>query len=221
MDNSKTIPRQKLIAIPNPDKTWHEKYYPTRSLANLVHPARAVFCGPPNSGKGNALLNCILRANPPFERITVCHPDADFTKEFEQLDCEMRSEIPEPEEIQGDCKELLIIDDMDLRGMSKDQKRCLSRVFGYCSTHKNLSVFLTQQDAFEIPPIVRRCSNYFVLWPCTDIDSMACLARKSGYQASDFQQLFALCTEKHDSIWIDLAGGPKLRKNCFQKISSE
>merc|ERR1711966_38454 len=102
--------------------------------------------------------------------------------------------------------------------MNKEQKRNLDRLFGYVSTHKNISCLLCSQDAFNVPPIVRRCSNIFVLWKCPDMDIMANISRKSGMKRDELGKIFKdICTESRDSLMIDLT--PKspypLRKNLF------
>ena len=41
--------KNKLIIIPNEDKTFHEKVDET-NLCNFPHPFRMILCGPPNTG---------------------------------------------------------------------------------------------------------------------------------------------------------------------------
>lgn len=210
-----------IIALPNQDKKWHESWYTTRNLLNFPHPWRAVLCGPPNSGKTTVIKNLVLRAYPEFEEIKVIHCDGNFTKEYEDLDVEMLDgNIPAPEDWEGEKKTLVILDDLEFRQMSKDQKRNLDRLFGFVSTHKNISVIATSQDAFNLMPCVRRCANIFVLWKSHDMDAMATLARKSGLKAEDFRQLFKLCDKPKDSLWIDLTDKTPapLRKNGFEII---
>ena len=103
---------------------------------------------------------------------------------------EIRGDIPPPEDWDGTDKHLVIIDDLEVKGLGKEQKRNLDRLFGYVSTHKNISVCLCSQDAFNVPPIVRRCSNLWVLWRGPDLDAMACVARKSGLSAAELRTIF-------------------------------
>jgi hypothetical protein len=220
-----------LIPIPNADKGFHEKWKPGRNLLNIPHPFRAVCLGPPNCGKSTLVKNIILRAKPQFEQVMVIHCDPDYTNEYNDVGAEMLHEIPAPQEWEGDCKTLVVLDDLEFKGASKDQKRNLDRLFGFVSTHKDISCILCSQDAFNVPPIVRRCSNLWVLWRSPDIDSMATCARKSGLGASALRNIFdsPLFTYKengrsvrkpHDSLWIDMTDKTPapLRKNGFTKI---
>ena len=211
----------RLIGIPNPDKYFHENWYEGRNMLNFPHPYRAVLLGRPNTGKSTVAKNLLLRAKPAFEEVIVIHCDADYTQEYDDLGekVELRSEIPKPEEWEGENKTLVILDDLEFKGMNKEQRRNLDRLFGYVSTHKNISVILCCQDAFNVPPIVRRCSNLWVLWKCNDLDSMANVARKTGLKVQDFKRIFdEHMTEFRDSLWLDMtAKSPyPMRKNGFE-----
>jgi hypothetical protein len=133
----------------------------------------------------------------------------------------MLDEIPSPDEWLGEVKTLVVLDDLEYKGMARDQRANLDRLFGFVSTHKNISVALTSQDPFNVPPIVRRCSNLWVLWPMTDIDAMAMTARKSGLKADDFRNIFKnLMKHKRDSLWLDLTDKTPYpqRKNGYELI---
>ena len=213
----------KLFMIPNEDKQFHEKWNSKRNILNLPHPWRGVFLGPPNMGKSTTIKHIIMRTEPQFEEVIVIHCDAEYTKEWDDIDCEMLSEIPAPEDWEGKVKTLVVLDDIEYKGMDKIQKRNLDRLFGFVSTHKNISVALTSQDPFNVPPIVRRCSNLWVLWKCSDLDAMSTVARKTGMKASEFNDIFTqLMSEDHDSLWIDMTSKSPahLRKNGFSIINN-
>ena len=210
-----------ILALPNEDKKFHEKWYKGRNMINIPHPFRSVCLGPPNCGKGTIAKNLLLRAKPAFEEVFVIHCDPDFTKEWDDVDAVMMSEIPAPEEWEGQVKTLVILDDLEFKGMDKTQKRNLDRLFGFVSTHKNISIILCAQDTFNVPPIVRRCSNLWILWKMNDMDSLAQTARKSGMKASNFNSIFnELMCNNHDSLWIDSTNKSPypLRKNGFTLI---
>jgi hypothetical protein len=212
---------KRIIAIKNRDKTWHEKHYPGRDLLNIPHPFRALMLGKPNSGKSTIILNLLLRAKPVFERIAVVHYDGE-SKEYTDLDVEMLDGIPHVSEIDPTIKQLVILEDIDLAGLSKEQKSNLDRLYGYVSTHCNVSVVLTSQDVFRVPTIVRRCSNLFVIWRCTDLDALACIGRRVGIKSKTFIALFDKFIEtSKDSIWVDMTDGTpaNLRKNGYEVIS--
>ena len=215
-----------IIPLPNADKTWHETwdFPPNRDLLNFIHPFRAVLFATPNSGKTTTIKNIILRADPPFENVIICHADAKNSKDYIDLgpNIKMISEIPTPEQWgQNRVKTLCIMDDLDQKSLSKQQKMCLSRAFGYCSTHCNLSLCLTQQCAFECLPIVRRCSNIMIFWDQLDKDSLSRMSSKAGLKASNLRTIFStICTKPRDSLWIDMTNGSPapLRRNGYDVI---
>jgi ABC-type cobalamin/Fe3+-siderophores transport system ATPase subunit len=214
----------KILCISNDDKAFHEKWTETRNALNIPHPFRGVLLGPPNSGKSTIAKNILLRQNPPFKEVVIIHCDSEYTKEYDDLgeSVKLLSSIPAPEEWEGIEKTLVILDDLEFKGMSKDQKRNLDRLVGYVSTHKQISVLLCAQDAFQVPPIVRRCSNLFILWKSHDLDSMAIVARKSGLTSNELKELFKLCKDKKDSIWIDMTDKTPypLRLNGYELIKN-
>ena len=77
---------------------------------------------------------------------------------------------------------------------------------------------MCSQDPFNVPPIVRRCSNLFILWKSNDLDSMANVARKTGLKSNDLKNIFdKLLPDSKDSLWIDTSTNTPypLRKNGF------
>ena len=221
--SKKQLPNE-LIITPNKDKEFHEKWSPKRNILDIPHPFRCCLLGSPGVGKGVCVKNMIVRAKPEFEEIYIIHPDAEYTKEWEDVDAFMLSEIPSPSEFEGKVKTLIVIDDLELKNLSKEQKTNLDRLFGYVSTHKNISVMCTLQDAFNCPPSVRRCTNLFILWRVTDMDSLAMLSRKVGMSCDEFKYIFKhICKEHHDSLWIDQTKNTPypLRKNGFELLQKD
>ena len=214
----------KILALPNKDKEFHERWYKGRNALNIPHPFRAVLLGPPNCGKGTVVKNIMLRAKPAFQEVYCIHCDPEFTQEWEDCDAQMLSEIPPPSEWTGEVKTLVIIDDLELKGLNKEQKRNLDRLYGFVSTHKNISVMLCAQDAFNVPCIVRRCSNLWVMWKMNDLDAMSAVSRKSGMSSSNFNSIFnQLMMDPHDSLWIDMTSKSPfpLRKNGYTMITKK
>ena len=208
---------KKIIKIDNPDKTFHEKWSDTRDWLDIPHPFRAVLFGSPNSGKSTVVKNIAVRCNPSFKKIIIVHCDPEFTEEYNDMKADIIGEIPAPEEFEGNEKTLVILEDLDYKNFNKQQKNNISRLFGYVSTHKNVSVCLCSQDSFNVPPIVRRCSNLFVFWKTPDLDSISNIARKTGYTACQFREFFKSLTKAHDSLWLDLTKGSPApcRKNGY------
>ena len=211
----------KLAMIHSSDKTFHESYKEGDDLLNFTHPFRAVLCGPPHSGKSLCIKNLIIRQNPMFEKIMVLHCDENAS-EYDDVGAEILTEIPEPNEFDGAEKTLVVIDDAEVNKLSKQQYRCLDRLVGYVSTHKNVSVCIASQDSFSIPPIARKCANLYILWKPRDIDSLKTIGRRTGIKSDEFKKLFDEHIVNHyDSIWIDLTHNSPapLRKNGYELIN--
>lgn len=220
----------KLIIIPNPDKTWHEKWYPGRLKWNVPHPSRILLLGECDKGKTLIGKNFALHQHPPFETITVVHedvPDSDDsddegTEEYDDFDgVEMLSKIPPRKHFDRKKKNLIILDDINFDNMSKEQQYRLNRLYGTWSTHRNITVISCSQRFFDIPKIVRKTTNFWVLWKGDDLDDRAMTARKIGMSSDKLNELFKLCDDNYDSLWIDRTKNSpyKIRKNGIHIIN--
>lgn len=196
-----------IWGLPNADKAFHEKWYPERDWLDIPHPFRMTLAAKPNGGKTNVMKHIIMRVaqgNAPFEKIIVVHCDAETTKEYDDLDVEMMSNIPAPQEFDPDYKTLVILEDLDYTNLSKAELGYLDRLFGYASTHKNISVMVTAQNPFSIPVNARRCSNIYALWNNHDMDMIKTLARKTGVNPLKFIAMMEKkCQGQFDHVWID------------------
>jgi len=196
-----------IIPFSNSDKGFHEHWTKHRDLLDIPHPFRMLLASKPNGGKTTVILNIVLRVacgERPFEKIIVVHCDPKTTKEYDAIDRELRSDIPAPEEFDARRKTLCILEDLNYLNMSKEQKGRLERLYGYASTHKNVSCMLTAQDPFRILPTVRRCTNFFVLWNNSDGDMLKTLAQKIGLEPDRLQTILQReCRGAHDSLWLD------------------
>lgn len=214
-----------LFALPNRDKAFHEKWYPGRNLIDFPHPFRLVCVSKPNGGKTTSIKHIIMRVGEgkkPFERIFVIHCDGEETLEYEELDVTMLGHIPRPEDFPNDMKTLVILEDLDYLSMSKEQQGCLERLFGYVSTHKNISVALTAQNVFNVCPAVRRCANIILLWNNHDGDMIKAVARKTGLDPEALNHVLQnRCVKPHDSLWIDFTDNSPapFRLNGFDPIA--
>jgi hypothetical protein len=219
-----TLPNE-IIPIESADKEgWTEKWYKGRNLLNFPHSWRAIFCGLPSCGKSCTIKNIILRAKPQFEKIIVVHYDADGSSEWDDVGAEILSEIPDPREMDSSEKKLLILEDLDLAGLSKIDLGRLNRMYGYCSSHCNLSVALTCQNAFDCPPCARRVSNLFVFWRQPDINAMSMMASRTGLKSKDFLTIFEKhINHQHGSLWIDISKNSpaKLRIDGYRILKKE
>ena len=168
--------KNKLIVLPNEDKLWHEE--PTNDLISFPHPFRICLIAPPNSGKSLILKNILLHIEPPFEAIYLVHNDVD-TQEYNNIDLEyIDNTIPSIDEFDSTRKNLLIIEDIDFKNMNKAQKTILDRHMGTNSTHKNISIMLTAQDGFNVPPSIRRMCSVLCLWKGHDLNALTIMSSR-------------------------------------------
>jgi hypothetical protein len=217
------LPKE-MIFFPNPDKKGHEKWTPGRDLLDFPKPYRMVLFGNPNSGKTAYITNIIMRAEPAFDKIYVFHPDPE-SREYAMLGdhVEMLDEMPDKLFCNPKLKNLLILDDIEYKNLSKVDKASLDRLTGYTSTHRNCCVILTAQDAFNIPPSVRRNANIFFLWKnVPDLNSLAQVATKVGLTADKLFSIFNSCMPgQRDSLCLDLTQGTPapMRVNGYKRIA--
>ena len=213
-----------MVPFPNKDKGFHESWYRRRDLLDIPHPFRMVLLSKPNGGKTTLILNIILRVSRtthPFERIVIVHCDPTATREYSDVEHDSLDRIPGADAFEPQQKTLVILEDLNYLDMSSEQRGKLERLFGYVSTHKNVSVILTAQDPFRLLPTVRRCANVFVMWNNHDGDMIQRLARKCGMTSKKLLDLFhEHCEEPHDCIWLDFTTGSPapIRKNGFQPL---
>ena len=214
-----------IIAFPNKDKSFQEKWTPKRDLLDIPWSFRAVFCGPPSSGKSTIVKNIILKARPLYKKVQVVHYGAEGTQDYDEIDgIEVTdlSGLPDPVEINPRKeKMLLVLEDIPLSSINREQKQKIDRLYGYSSSHRGVSVICCAQDAFDVPTGARRSSNVFVLWKQPDLNALQTMASRTGFSTSEFRNLFKLCKKKHDSIMIDLTEGTPapLRFNAYTKIA--
>jgi hypothetical protein len=225
MDYSKVKLKKKLVDIKNLDKGgWVEKWtqHRTKDIANFPHPARICLCGPPSCGKSFYMKQMILHQRPMFQELYIIHGDADCTKEFDDLDPTMMlREFPPIEFWDGEVKTLVIIDDVEFSNLSKEQSARLNKLLRYGSSHKNLTCFVSHQSFFDLPNLVRKLCNVFILWKPRSVMELKIIANRVGYTAKEIEYIFEnICNKYRDSLCIDLtANSPaELRKNLWQVI---
>lgn len=224
----------KLIAFENADKSKQEKWKPGRDLLDIPASWRGIFCGPPSSGKSTIVKNLLIKAKPMYKKVLIVHYgmssdteggcSTDDYKEFEDeegFSIVGLEDLPDPRKINEKKEKMMVVlEDIPLSHLNKVQKQMLDRLYGYASSHRHVTVITCAQDAFDVPVGARRCSNVFILWRQPDLLVLSNMASRTGYTASDFRQLFKLCKNKHDSIWIDLTDGSlaPLRLNGYTRV---
>jgi hypothetical protein len=213
----------KLTVIQNADKGFHERWHEGRNLCNFPHPFRALLIGRPGCGKTCAAQNILIRQDPPFERLIIAHVDGEYSKEWDECDpTTIVDDVPNFKDIDGKLKTLIVFADFDVDNLKREQKHLLSRLFGYCSTHKNCSIILCQQDPSAIPPLIRRLSNLFVLWRGLDMRILDQYGTKMGLEAGAVRHYFGKYIKTvHDSVWLDTTPGTPapVRVNCYEVVN--
>lgn len=210
--------KNEIIAFKNPDKGFHEKPDP-KNPSNFPAPFRMCLCAKPNAGKTNIVKHIVIHQNPPFQRILIYHIDPQ-TREYDDMDGEFIDEIPNIEEIDPSVKNLLIIEDINLKSLKKEQKELLDRYMGYVSTHRNLSIIITAQRALCIPPNIRGLSNVICLWKTHDSNLLSQISGRIGLTPDEMKFLFKkYIKSNYDFICIDLTHGTNYSKNFFTPIN--
>jgi hypothetical protein len=221
--------KNKIMCFPNKDKSFQESWTPGRNLLDIPWSFRAIFCGPPSSGKSTIVKNIILQANPMYDEVLIVHfgqggSDDEGTADYDEIDGVKvvgLEGLPDPIKINPEKKKMLVVlEDIPLSHLSKVDKLKIDRLFGYSSSHRGVSLIVCCQDPFDCPVGARRCSNIFLIYKQPDLLAISNLASRTGYTASDFRELFKMCKTKHDSIMVDCTEGTPapLRLNCYTKI---
>jgi hypothetical protein len=214
----------KILPIECSDKSFQEKWTEGRDILNFPWSFAWCLCGPPSSGKSTILKNHIIRADPPYTKVLVCHYDAEGTNEYDDIGAEMIDELPDPKKI-NPIKEkmMLIIEDLNLTTLSKEERYKLDRLAGYSRSHRGVSLGLTVQNPMDCPVGFRRMCNIFTLWRQPDLNGLMLMSRRTGYKQKDFIEFFKFCKRQHDSITIDctdMTPAP-LRFNAYQLIKEK
>lgn len=180
-------------------------------------------------GKSTCILNIIARADPPYEKVHIIYPGGgSATGEFDSIKpkniVHFHDRIPDisvfPTIKEKAVKTAIVIDDLELKELKADQRGFLDRICGHVSTHRHADVFVCSQQWVNIPPVVRRCANVFVLWKPRDMSTLPYMAR--GVEV-DLESLFKLCQIPTDSIWVDktVHSPAPLRLNGFSIVKQQ
>lgn len=221
------MPKKKTFRLPNKiipidsfdKKYWREKWYEGRNRLNLPHSFRLICIGPPDSGKSCLIKNIIIRAKPTFEKILLYHFGTGA--EYDDVDAEHIDELNPLDYEDNDEKTLLIIEDCNFKNCDKTTKYNLNRLFGYTSSHCNLSIALTSQNPYDISPEIRRMANIIALWRNHDMNSLNTLASRCGLNKQKMEHIMLnLLQNPHDFLMIDLQmnSPAKYRINGFNEL---
>lgn len=220
-------PFNAIMPIKNPDKVGAENWTKNRAknLANFPSPQRIVLVGGCNSGKSTVMKNLIISQRPPFKEVYIIHQDADYTKEYDDLEpTSMLSDVPPIEFFNLDGKfrkRAVIIDDLELTSAHQDRLKNLAILFRYASTHRGLTIYFAHQSFFDIPSLVKKMASVFILWKPRSFSELTMIENRTGLEKGALKELFNnVANGFRDSICIDLSkdSPAKLRLNVHQPI---
>jgi hypothetical protein len=214
-----------IIAIENVDKKFHEVWEKGRNLCDFPHPYRCVILGQVGLGKSTIAKNIFLRSQAgdyPFQELIVIH-GSDNTKEWDEMEPTMiLSDIPDPADLTiNNKKSCIIIDDFEFTKLPKQSLKNLSSLFRFISSHHNFSIILCYQSFFEIPSIIKKCANVFIIYKPNDLDELATIGRRVGLKKDTICELFnSVLMGKRDTLCVDLIENSpaKFRKNLFTPL---
>jgi hypothetical protein len=216
----------RLVDIKNTDKAgWSEKWTPSRAkdLANFPHPSRIALIGPPSTGKSFICKHLIMHQRPMFKEVYIIHGDADVTTEYEDIEPTMiMHEVPPVDFWDSKVKTLCILDDVEYSNISKDQMARLNKLFRYVSSHKNVTLYVTHQNFFELPTLVRKLCTTFILWKPRSTTELKLIANRIGLKPETLTDIFENhCPSYRDSICVDFnIGTPSVfRKNLWEPLN--
>ncbi len=222
----------KLVVYHSSDKEGFEK---EGLQPGFSHPARILVCGVPSSGKSSVVLNILLHhylKGKSFERIICIHYLAGITSEYESVDdIEMLDTVPESlhellqleedEEIDKDAlpKMCLILEDIDIGSLNKQQRSFLDRCYGVLSSHLNMTVICCVQQPISAPPSLRRMISHAIVFKYPNIEDLRLIAQKFGLTTKQISGIFAhVCNKPHDSLCIAMDSKWRLRRNLYEHI---
>ena len=61
----------------------------------------------------------------------------------------------------GSKKNLCILDDVYTKKLDVERQKRLTKLISYTSSHRNVSILITNQDYHEVPPNIRRLMNIY------------------------------------------------------------
>ena len=215
-----------IIKIENAEKKFHEAWHMGRDICDFPHPVRIGILGKVGMGKSTVAKNIFIRTQAadeiPYEQLFIIH-GSDSTKEWDDLEPTMiLRDIPDPEDFtQNDKKTMIIIDDFEMSGLPKQSLKNLSSLFRFVSSHHNISIIICYQSIFDMPSIIKKCCNVFIIYRPNDRDELGTIARRVGMTKKDMLYIFDnFMKEKRDTLCIDMTedSPAPLRKNLFTPI---
>lgn len=231
------LPRQ-VVAFRSGDKVGAEEQWDVdrcRDLGAFPAPARILLLGPPGVGKSTMTKNLLIHGRPRYDEFYVIHEDGGETLDYADCDptaimnevpsLDFWSSLPERHETgprKGRrIKRMVVVDDLETGGASKERIKRLGILVRYASSHKFLTVVVAHQSAFDLPPLIRKMSNVVCLWKPRGKNEISLIENRFGVDHGLLSHLFkTVATGPRDSICVDwTASSPaRYRLNLFTPI---
>ena len=208
-------------------KSKSESKYRNPNKLAPQHPFRMSIVGESGSGKSNLVANMILKNILSFDKVIVVarNPDQeiyDLLKERFEAVAEEKDkplhdffkivsrvkDFPKIEDFSGKFQVLIIWDDWLLDNAANK----IIDDYYVRSRHKNISNMYLAQSFYSVPKIVRKNSNYFILFRGLNHRDLSLLYQDLGFGIDKdlFIQIYDEATkEKYSWILIDKLTEPK------------
>ena len=217
------MPKLAVLKNTEKDRFESERWTKGRDLAAIPHPFRMLALGGVGRGKTNTLKNIFLAhqdSKKPFQELFIVGPEG--SSEWDDAEpTETLTELPGPDKFDPKRKTLLVIDDYECVSLSASQKRALSTLFRYVSSHCNVSIMLSFQSFVDCPQLARKTANAFVLYQPTSRQECSVMCSRAGLDKGVLQTLFTgLCRSPYDNVMVDrTVGSPApIRLNVYQPV---
>ena len=216
----------KLIVIKNKDKDsgWGETWKSGQSPALIPHSFRLLSLGGCGRGKTNVLKQLFLKhqsTRRPFKHLYIITCDLT-SKEWD--DCEpdeIYDEIPELDVFDTGEKSLIVLDDYEQAGRDKTQKKRLTTMFRFISTHKNISLMCSYQSFFDCSQLLRKVCNVFIIYRPNSKQELVTIANRVSIDYEFLRKTFKeKCPDYYDFLVVDLTKNTpyRIRKNVYEVL---
>lgn len=213
-------PSDTLVIYDNPEKRGRVRLGEESYMPHAT--SRILLSAMPGCGKRNLIFNILHRMRPPPSVVHLVHHDPHCTEYNSIIDMGIPlimyspDNMPTLENIDkpfGDEAEdekrpldnpLIIIDEVTNDSLGKIGSHRFERLVNHACTHRNATLICSIQSLMSIPPKARRGFNHFALWKQADKQLNKLVADRASIKPETLEDLFGLCHDKHDFIYVDL-----------------
>ena len=168
------------------------------------------------------MKHLLLHQRPMYQESYIIHGDSTVTKELNDLEPTMMMEdFPPVEFYDSKVKTLVMIDDVEFSHLNKEQVARMNKLVRYVSSHKNVTVYVSHQSFVDLPILIRKLCNVFIIWKPRSLIELKLIANRIALHPEQMEDVFENhCNQYRDSLCVDLHfNTPAMyRKNIFTKI---